>query len=138
MTSSPKRPWFRFHLLTAVLMTLIAGVLLRANVIRNNAPAEPARAGFNSEYEYRLALIDFTFGTPSNQDYGWPSTALRIVPAFVVLHRDDDPGPNPWPLPNRTWLWKGLAINVLSGLAITMIAALAVEWLIRRREGRKP
>jgi hypothetical protein len=28
MTSSPKRPWFRFHLLTAVLLSLAAGSLI--------------------------------------------------------------------------------------------------------------
>jgi hypothetical protein len=28
MTSSPKRPWFRFHLLTAVLMMLASALLM--------------------------------------------------------------------------------------------------------------
>jgi hypothetical protein len=40
MTSSPKRRWFRFHLLTAVLMTLAAGLLLGLHVLfwpRSNA-----------------------------------------------------------------------------------------------------
>ena len=32
MTSSPKRPWFRFHLLTAVVTVVVIGGLIGANV----------------------------------------------------------------------------------------------------------
>ena len=32
MSDRPKRPWFRFHLLTAVLMMLATGTLLYANM----------------------------------------------------------------------------------------------------------
>ena len=31
MTSSPKRPWFRFHLLTTVVMTIAAGGIVWVN-----------------------------------------------------------------------------------------------------------
>ena len=38
MTSIPKRPWFRFHLLTAMLMTSEAGSLIAANLTQRGYP----------------------------------------------------------------------------------------------------
>ena len=40
MTSSPKRPWFRFHLLTAVFMALAAGGVVWLNATLRWSPLQ--------------------------------------------------------------------------------------------------
>ena len=50
MSEKPKRPWFRFHLLTAVLIMVASGVFIGCNCWRRS---------------------DFV-GSPIGEGYGWP------------------------------------------------------------------
>jgi hypothetical protein len=60
MTSRPKRPWFRFHLLTAVLMLLAAGGMMLLNASR------------------RLERFSFVVKPGHHRhEYGWPATAME-------------------------------------------------------------
>ena len=60
MTFSPKRPWFRFHLLTAVLMMVAAGVALSIDSHR--------RYAFVSNGD----MCEF-----GNESCGWPATVFE-------------------------------------------------------------
>ena len=57
--SEPKRPWFRFHLSTLVVLSVVAGGLLWANV----------KPKITIDYSGSLPPID--------EFYGWPFTALH-------------------------------------------------------------
>ena len=71
MSEKPKRPWFRFHLLTAVLMMAAAGGLMLANMprhFRGNLP------DMGDAYNYRVEV-------------GWP-WSFKIRGAHVVAAMD--------------------------------------------------
>ena len=108
MTSNPKRQWFRFHLLTAVLMLFAAGGFVWPNVQEHRiipewADNEPARI------------------------FGWPVTAVTFYSAFAMRTSDDVPEIS----------YRGLLVDAVSALGLLFTVALISEYLIRRRETRK-
>jgi hypothetical protein len=111
MSDHPKRPLFRFHLLTLVLMTFAAGGMIGVSICD--------RSTENSNWEL----------------YGWPFvTAERWVNYEHTgperLHEPDE---------HRLRL-KPAGFAAESVLTIFIIASVAFvsEYLIRRREARKP
>ena len=75
MTSAPKRPWFRFHLLTAVLMMFAAGALMWANSIGRNYGTRPDGS----------AAISFGWPAPFNDDWGGFADLHPVYVAFDVV-----------------------------------------------------
>ena len=145
MTSSPKRPWFRFHLLTAVLMMLAAALsmFLNLNVARERpiAAASPNRI---SPEELQNIYVEY---------WGFPvRMGVRIVyigqnPQIVadgdkIESSIGDPDGIPVPILYRPVL-RHMAIsrailNLVFGIIAVAGVAFVSEWLIRRREGQKP
>jgi hypothetical protein len=115
MTSSPKRPWFRFHLLTAVLMMFAAGGLLWANTLIRPFP------------------IDLGEGlTKHVAGQGWPQCYLQTNKGAEDLGcsiKVEEEGIVDYP---------PLLFDFLCGAIILMVIALTSESLLRGREGRKP
>ena len=68
MSSSLKRPWFRFHLLTAVLMMATAGGMLWMNSCR--------RFTLNPDLPPYFAHFGWI-------DRGWPMTAYRVEAGLI-------------------------------------------------------
>ena len=109
MTSSPNRPWFRFHLLTAVLMMIAAGGLLGVNLSLLND-----RIARDDHY----TVIDcYEFGLP--------------CPTFTLTH---PAGGMACKTPNDSAYVLNLLVN---GFALLGVYVLS-ESLLRRRETRKP
>jgi hypothetical protein len=124
--SSPKRPWFRFHLLTAMLLMIAAGGFLWANIRSHDAPSELSGTwkGFPfpmfSETHPRLP-----FGGEGN----------------VILWQHDSyfkVGPIRFAFQDNGWCYGLIAVNVLTGVVGLIGVALVSEYLLRRREGRTP
>ena len=115
MTSSRKRPWFRFHLLTAVVMMFAAGAMVWANIV-------PSRHEDGNGYLTHPYLYDL--------DYGWPGMVVRhlspINPKWVDFQD------------SKTIIqWPKVCGNVIICLMLLLLSAIGSEFLIRRRESRK-
>ena len=116
MTSSPKRPWFRFHLLTAVLMMVAAGYLLRQNCMRVETET-------GSDMAAADAMVRMTaYVTDPYYVYGWPSTIYSTGKFDLYVPH---------------WHFKGVIINASTAISVLVAVACVSEWLIRRREARK-
>jgi hypothetical protein len=112
MTDAPKneRPWFQFHLSTAVLMMFAAAGLLYPNVVPR-------------------------IHSTNVSAYGWPLTvyvdAANLPPNVVVPVFGQSPA-----FGNHELDWCHCYLNLLF-IALTLFAvAYFCEWRIRRRERR--
>ena len=119
MTSSAKRPWFRFHLLTAVLMMIAAGGFILANIHQRRI--EQSRIDiFEAGFPSSKMLTFFPDGKLTiNFIIGWPTQMFTIGADVYLL--------------NYFMLFENIG-----ALALTLFAvAYATESLLRRREGCK-
>ena len=123
MSDTPKRPWFRFHLLTAVLMALAAGLLLWQDVAWHFS--EYAHAKSDSS----IIGEDFERGWPRRYEFKYASY----------------PGKSRYPLPpledeqpSFAFDRETLILDVLIGVAVLAAIGVEVEFIIRRREAKKP
>lgn len=135
MSEKPKRPWLRFHLVTAIFMVATAGCLLGANL----------RA------RYRLVPGDSDFGISDilwQHAYGWPIEALLVLEQtgiggefrengdVIALTGSKIPEPETGSSIWTVWFGYRIALDVLVAVAILLAVAFISEWLIRRREAR--
>jgi hypothetical protein len=146
MTPAPKRSWFRFHLLTLVLMALAAGSVLYLNTSRH--------------YELETANSDF----PIIDLYGWPIPFYRVATKVVgteqaVLDKQQflssasmsgDRQSNvfqtartnkgeyeiKWGMRLTDFSWR-LAADIGIAMLAIVVSSFLAEIIIRRREGRK-
>lgn len=124
MNENPERRWFRFHLLTLLLIALVAGGLLSLNVSMRLDHAK------------------------SHYERGWPFTMYggnSAIP-MVLLWKDNpevywipDPnGPGPEPIGlNGEWYIRDLLLNTATIFAVIAATAVASEFFLRRREARR-
>jgi hypothetical protein len=107
-----KRPWFQFHLSTALLLVVGAGALLGANMQKSYCnPHGDHIDGFA---------------------YGWPAAAV----IFVRGHHDLDPAERrsePYHLFCDKPVWISLAVDVLIAAMVLASIAWASERFILRR-----
>jgi hypothetical protein len=115
----PKRPWFRFHLLTLVLMALAAGTFLGANMRE--------RLGDRKVGEWRC--------------YGWPFDVAEVrgVITFSISGEPDPIIADPFDPVAFGPQYNGanIALNCMMALSVLAAVAFVSEFLIRRREARK-
>jgi hypothetical protein len=134
-----KRRYWQMHLSTAVLLMFEVGGFVYLNIVPVQESVWMLDLGDRHEYVAESAKSRTpTFGQEfekteyTNLRYGWPFT---VIGKFTSPY--DSEGSLPLfdpPSPD----YKMAAKNVLV-LALTSISlALFSEWLIRRREGRKP
>jgi hypothetical protein len=110
-TSQPvrKRPWFQFHLSTAVILMCAAGGLLWANLSR-------------SEFMYCIVEESPSGGSWTDcvgQAYGWPCASWYSHPGLGS---------------EITVEGTKICLDVASALCLLLLVAFTLEWLIRRRE----
>ena len=118
-----KRPFFRFHLLTLVLMALAAGGFLWPNTrgkmfIHNTAKTTVLRTA-----------------------YGWPCIcyAGKVIAAVDETSGDMIPPKGFQGIADLPDMVCGALINASALFLILLIVAIISEFfIIRRREGRKP
>jgi hypothetical protein len=113
MSEKPKRPWFRFHLLTAVILMFAAAVFLFWFV----SPV----SYFHNEFA-KISTLGWPVTLAVWGDY-WISNpnsvrgALRCGDAFIF--------------------WYGVIIDFTIMIAALTLVAIYSESIIRRREARK-
>jgi hypothetical protein len=117
MSEKSKRHWFRFHLLTAVLMMFAAGGILSVALTGRRIVQESIR-------DTSASPPWDTFPAPDlgERHYGWPMVAYCSYEVAIE---------------NR-WYGIGAAIDATVGLLFIGSVAFVSESLLRRREGRKP
>ena len=116
MSEKTKRRWFQFHLSTALVVMLTAGVALALSL--------PERAYYWSAHDH---LAEESIGTVR----GWP-LAFHIV--RMQLAGDGEV----FYIPCPSWNYSNLFIDIASTLAALVAVAILSEAIIRRREARKP
>ena len=115
-----KRRWFQIHLSTAVVLMFVAGGLMWANVAEK-IECKTGHSWMPDEgITSQMNPIQY-----DEHKWGWPSIiCLRRSGAFVSALRHYGTRP--------------VIIDVLVAFAILAAVAFVCEWLIRRREARKP
>ena len=125
MSDKPKRPWFRFHLLTAVLLMLAAGGIMSANLIG---------------YEGRAVSVEYfnEKGVMHERRWGWPWPAAystqypplgrELLLEIGTMDKHNASG----------YVTKHVVYDVCVGALILAAIALVSESLLRRREARRP
>ncbi|MCY3021628.1 MAG: hypothetical protein NTW87_21655 [Planctomycetota bacterium] len=105
MTDAPrKRPWFQFHLSTAIVMMFVAGGLLGASILISRIESTSHFHGITMTARfYGFPLPLYKFGVAYDEPYG-----------FVI-----------WPL---------LCVDVCVWLTVLLVTGFLCEWLIRRQE----
>src|ERR1041385_2351733 len=111
MSDTPKRRFWQFRLSTAVVLMLIASSLLMANV--GGSLGDASKCGFPFPMYWHQAP-PYPLGQPVE------------TCAF---------GPFEWSY-KAGWSYRLVIANILVSMLSLAGAAVASEWLIRRREGR--
>lgn len=137
---SPKRRWLQISLSTAFVMTLVAALLLWPNV--NFVPDNMNAYGNADHYWER--------GWPfrmNEANYWWEPRLDWIDDRWSAWWHDYrlaykvDSSPRIKVKPQGiagTWYLSGVILNSLVAIGILVAVAFICEWLIRRREARKP
>src|SRR5581483_12438948 len=130
MISSPKRPWFRFHLLTAVLMMLAAGGMLwlllpdwqeAVDFVSDKPLEQPANP----------AKMPNPRNLPPSAYVPWDSDGRERIEVMNGWRER-------WYWFKKEHFWKiFIAENVAAVLGIAG-AGILIEHFGRRREGPKP
>ncbi len=142
MTDTP-RSWFRFHLLTAVLMMFAAGGLIGLNLRRVEKvdykeipatvpPLPPAGTNFCNNFHPAYTEV------VESSIQGWPLNFYRAASAHDAYFESAQPQMTAVLPPVVTWNQTYMILNSISGITILAAVTVASEFLIRRREARKP
>jgi len=119
MSDAPKkRPWFQYHLSTAIVLQFVAGGLMWANMrVRRTGTAywdEIWQQPYRDPPDRNVTL----FGK------GWPVAVQQWHQNSVVT------------MPQPELSHAALLVNALFGLVAIVLVACVCEWFIRRRERR--
>jgi hypothetical protein len=114
-----KRPWFQFHLSTAIVLVFVAGGLIWANMRPVNIRDPDLR---NARY---LTPLDA---------YGFPLTAVEIHGYRALVNKRTGEACTPPGPSERRWSTWGVAVDAATAATTLAAAALLCEFLIRRRK----
>ena len=126
--SEKKRRWFQIHLSTAIVLMFVAGGLLGANL--------------NKTTKYYDDGVH-----PGWRQYGWPWPCWTEVVSelhevgtenkvLVAFNAEDSRKLGFGDYPNFDWVV--LIWNLVAALLLVVVLACGMEFIIRRREARKP
>ena len=108
----PTRRWFQFHLSTAVVVMIVAGVLIWMNL---------RDIGSYSEERQTNSAFALLWHNYSERYCGWPycwHSRNSLMDPFHII-------------------WTPFIIDSLIIIGIVIVIASALEYLIRRREAHK-
>lgn len=127
MSEKPKRKFWQFHLLTAVLMTFVmAGILwIGVSSVREHTGAAVGGAS----HEIRMIILSRGFPWTAHLEKGWARGERSIASDEFEYER-----PESW---QGQWCYAGLIGDIAVALSVVALVAVLSEWLIRRREARK-
>jgi len=110
-----KRPWFRFHLSTCIVLMFVAGALLGGNLVLREVTFTDASGGEVTEY--------------SDRYHGWPLPCLGYYVQTYYGSSGDPSVSNAW---ESDWIPSGLLVNVAVALALLTAVGFLLEWRVRR------
>ena len=121
-----RRAWFQIHLLTAVLLMFVAGVLVAANLRVRALPPSTI------DEDTGCGRANYMLGELRNQttEYGWPFTARTLCAT------DYEPGETFAMFTARSrspWIVSGICANAGAAFVLLACAAVFLEWIQRRR-----
>jgi hypothetical protein len=125
MPETKRRRWLQLHLSTCIVLMFVAGALVWANA-RNRFVWSPTAA----------PAREMLLPTSQEQDfdgvYGWPS---KYYERYILRSHNMDVPAAP---PTRIWHADGVCYDTATALTILFVAAVSIEFLIRRRERQQP
>lgn len=114
-----KRPWFQFHLSTAFVLMLVAGVILSANCVTRLPNAY--------ERNYLTDILPINM-VSSGVTIGWP---IRV--AYIVKYEAGPLTGNKSFYMIENFTWQNLLLNVFIAFAILAVVHKSCEWWIGYR-----
>jgi len=131
--TAPAKPhrWFRFHLVTYLVVILVAGGLLGVNLqeykVAENAPSlSPPPPSFSN--------LPYRYGPHNDIYYGWPWTAYKVFGYGEIKKNGKVVFPHSIvearPIPS------GIAANAATDLAILACVAIECEMVARRKKAK--
>ena len=128
MTDKPKRGWFQIHLSTAIMLMFVACGLTWVNAAKSvysewSRTFPPASA---KTYIYGFPLWYFSKCVVTNADGHEEVLIPDPYKDYVIA------------VPDVSLRYGPLTVDILFGLLVLGMFAAMLEWLIRRREARKP
>ena len=122
-----KRPWFRFHLSTLIVLTVTAGALMWVNfrLQHGDLPLRFGRA-YPPFAPWRMGMV------PNAKWYGWPCVGIVTQPELELGTYSGLNFMEP-PLGHELHGFSGIMINILTALAILTAVAVGWEWWVRRK-----
>jgi len=117
-----KRPWFQFHLSTAVVLMFVAGGLMCANIEgrRGTFYVEAHKDGH--EYNKMVAHL-----------YGWPFVLCEYMTEEECREYN---GFADWTIPAPIYCIVVLPLNLVCCLTILASVAVLLEWHIRFKSAK--
>jgi hypothetical protein len=117
MTDMPKRHFWQLHLSTAILAMFASGAMLYVNT--------------QMKVSYQMYYVWPYMGWPFAY---WSGDARMTGSARLTMeYTGSDIFPNPSP-----FSYLGLSLDIIIGIIVVGAFTIICEWLIRRRETRKP
>ncbi len=110
MDSAPKRPWYRLHWVTWVVVIILVWTLF----------SRGSEAGFRG--------IDSSFYYRKENAYGWPAKHLTVVEWGTFLR------PNNPPTVEHKWHVRELVFNAGFGFMLVLASVFAFELWMRTRK----
>ncbi len=121
------RRFWRLHLSTLVVLTLVAGALLGANI-------------YPQSHDPSAFSIDYGFPLPAFCEPGpAPFPGFRGAGGGTVLFWSSTLHIGPFVFDRQVygWTYSLLAVNVACAIVALAFVAVLCEWAARRRESRK-
>jgi len=121
-----KRRWFQIHLSTAVVLMLVAGVLLWANVRERQGHRYVTLDSEEAAVQSALGIHD-----PYSVVRGWPFTHQEWLSSKTDIFKSALLAWAEAQVYGNLWYPGSLAMNVLVALVILLSTASVCEWRIR-------
>jgi hypothetical protein len=147
-----KRKWFQIHLSTAIVMSILSGGLVWANLTLMIDSLSPMQYDWNCHFSYgfpfgavtrngRLIKItdsiaaghspeEFTVAATEWVHQGGRTQSLIFMRGVGWLAYDTSV--------EADWHLSGTILNILTAILVLCLTGVSLEYLIRRREARKP
>ena len=125
MTSSSKRPWFRFHLLTAVMMMIAAGALLSLEMKVDREPRDDDFGSWQTVIERRgFPMVCWSRATYADKNLPGDRKVIRLGISLLRI-----------PYQDSTWRYAAAAVDVLVFILALFAVAGLCESILRSRGG---
>ena len=127
--NKPRRGWFQIHLSTAIVLMFVAGGMIWVNCLNREV---------NTDMLYHVAPDGTIINSSPRHVYGWPFGIYEDYNINGEHVKRGLKGPFVTSDILTDWnLWAAV-FNISSALPVLGVVAFLCEWLIRRREARKP